>query len=717
MLRTMVAGAAVIGLGFFAVTCGGGSGSPSMDMSGEFANADEQPGDRAGTGHDARVSDAIDDRGPRPEDAPGKPDLFDGLVLADAADAAAPDADAAGGDEDTGPAGMCPGATGPWLDSMCTKFCGQIEKFHFEDIFAPPDECHALCLDVLAEHPDWLANFLCVTMMEQHYFLGNCWWPKPLEPIAGCEAWCTEALACSLAPMFQIPHDACVCQAACNGLFALTGEAAVPLVECATEKLSQECAVEEMMDCFSMPLNCDQACAELAAECPEGTSLKGLYENDGECIDACQDSSEGRNFALQVCVGINGCQDPDMCAGLPDEPLPLCADACAAYKDLCPWASLPDLLCSWACTGAVQAVPGADLEAALECIEELEQCPAQPEAALFGCVAGKCALMCYQATAQCAPGSPASLLFSTPEACNDVCEEFTPFQAQAAGYCMLVGGCEQPEPCLAPPVEPTPGCDVYCDAFLALCPFHPWVNPDNCLPFCTAVTMQMPVLQPEGAPECFAQYAQCPPTPEEAVFTCLAGKCGLMCGLFGECDPGSQYEQVFKSPDACQQTCDAMAYSQAITAGYCLTFAGCDGAAKCAAPPAQPVEGCDTYCDTVLSICPQNGSLSETNCPDACTGFSMAISAADPEDADYCLDVFQSCPEDPAAVVFGCLVEPDSKCVAVCDALAVCGLTTGWACDLFCTGLEKDDYATYEWLTDCLEDADDCDAMKPCVGQ
>jgi len=543
--------------------CGSDSGAPTLRVEGDTP----LQADARTPGSD---TESPADTGTSPSDTPSlsdadKPlcdggecgrlpgDAFDSGDTPAVADAGDAPCDGGGCEDalaDTADVGECGKPPEAWLDQVCTRFCDQIVKYDFESMFAPEAECPGMCHEVLAEHPDWLPNFLCVTMMEQHYFLGNCWWPKPLPEIPGCDAWCKEAVACGVNAAFQFPDDPCLCEAACTGLFTLTGEAAPPLVECATEKLADTCSLDDMVKCFSMPLNCKETCAQLEATCKDGTSLDPLYPDEEACIDACQDSNQGQVFGRQICLEINGCKSPDVCADLPEEPVPGCAELCTAYGALCPWAYPGDFLCQWLCTGTVEALPGpTDLAGAAACVAQFTECPGKPEAALFNCLVDGCTVMCHIAPEECGEESTWDAVFPTPEACDALCSGFTEFQAMTGGLCVYVGGCDKPAPCLNPPEQPADGCDSYCDALLALCPTHPFVNEGNCLQFCTAITLQVTVADPGGATECFEDLATCPELPEEALYHCIVDPplpcqdacqgldaCGLVpewaCGLF-----------------------------------------------------------------------------------------------------------------------------------------------------------------------------------------
>jgi hypothetical protein len=574
-----------------------------------------------------------------------------------------------------------------------------------------------MCHNVLAHHPDWLPNFLCVTNMQQHYFFGNCWWPKPLPEVPGCDQWCQEMLACNLSAAFELPADDCICQAACDGYFALTGEAAEPLVACAAKKLDESCDIEAMTDCFEMPLNCDEVCQGLAAQCAEGQDLAPLFAEEADCIETCQESSQEQLFALDVCLMVDHCYAPDSCAGIPELPLAGCAEFCEVFLDLCPAADMPQEYCPWVCTGAALALQQDDATEAVACLEQYDVCPLDQNLAFVGCLAGPCLAMCQQTAQKCGDDSAYAKLFETVDSCQDVCSDYTPFQAEAAGICMLVGGCDNPTPCLLPPEAAWSGCGAYCEALLELCPAIPWLEPGMCPAFCTGVGMQNPAIDPATAPACLEQFEQCPANAEQAIFGCLAGKCGSMCGLFEQCEPGSEYRQHFESKETCTGECGSLTYGQAYAAGICLGWAGCDNALDCIAPPLAPPAGCDSYCEALLALCPEYWPVGPTNCPGVCTGLTMAIPIAQPEDADVCFQDYPACPEAPEEAIYGCMVDLDPQCTQVCDKLETCGLTLGWACDVFCTVLEATEPASYGWFTQCVTQAASCTLMKPCVGQ
>jgi len=648
----------------------------------------------------------------------GEPDRtapVDGQTLSDGTPGADGAADAILPDSLLPP--LCPGTEQPWLSKVCFKFCEKIETFNLNDLFAPPDECLGFCKEVLAEHPDWLPNFLCVTMMQQHYLFGNCWWPKPLPAIPGCDSWCEQVLACDLEATYYIPEDQCLCQATCDGLFAMTGEAAEPLVACAAETIEKTCDPVAMNDCFSMPLNCKEVCQGLQLQCDAGYTTKPLFPDDAACIEECQKSSQDQLLALQICLAVDKCHDPKSCADMPEDPLPGCGEFCAAFIELCPLAEMTPQMCPWVCTAAALAMKAKDAVQAAACLEQYDVCPADPNYALVGCLAGPCALLCTEAPKKCAADSAWFKQFPTSDACMAACDGFTMFQAQAAGMCAIVGGCDHPEVCMAPPVSPATGCEPYCDAVLALCPSVAWLDSSSCPAFCTGVGMQLPVVDPATAPLCLDQYDQCPADPNDAVFGCLAGKCGAMCGLFEYCKPGSEYHTVFESKSACKEQCDTLTYSQAIETAFCLGWAGCENAADCTAAPDKPTKGCNPYCNALLELCPDNGIVNAVNCVDGCTGISMAIPVAIPEGADKCIKALPACPDPPQEAVYGCLVTTSKGCIDACTGLEACALTDGWLCEIFCAVLEDSDEAGFGWFTTCVEDASTCSGMKKCVGE
>jgi len=661
---------------------------------------------------------------PTPEpDAPGGDGRTgqDGAVIPDAA---VPDGstDAEDGMADVDPADalpppLCPGTEQPWLSKVCFKFCDKLQTFNLNDLFAPPEECLDFCKEVLAEHPDWLPNFLCVTLMQQHYFFGNCWWPKPLLPIPGCDAWCGEVLACDVEAAYLIPEDQCLCEATCNGMFAMTGEAAEPLVACAAETLEKTCDPAAMNDCFSMPLNCKEVCQGLELHCDPGYTIEPLFADETACIDQCQQSSQDQLLGLQICLAVDKCHDPKSCADMPEEPLPGCNEFCVAFLGLCPLAEMTADMCPWVCTAAALAMKAKDALPAAACLEQYDTCPADPNYALVGCLAGPCALLCTEAPKQCAADSAWFKQFPTSDACMAACEGFSMFQAQAAGMCAIIGGCDHPEACMAPPATPAPGCDAYCSALLKLCPAVPWLDASSCPALCTGVGMQLPVVDAATAPLCLEQFDQCPANPEDAIFGCLAGKCGAVCGLFEYCKAGSEYYTVFESKAACKEQCDNLSYHQAVATAFCLSWAGCDNAADCTSPPDKPAKGCSPYCDALLELCPDNGVVNTANCVDGCTGISMAIPVADPEGANKCIKALPACPDKPEKAVYGCLVDPPGECIDACAGLEACALTDGWLCEIFCTVLEDSDEDGFEWFTTCVEDASTCSSMKVCVGQ
>lgn len=695
--------------------CSGGNRTPSMGTGGELVVDGAGPGDGptsaldaatgdGGTGPDGYLPDARPPDGYLP-DAPGPdglPSDADGTGDTSLADALPP---------------LCPGTEQPWLSKVCFKFCQKIDAFDLGDLFAPPDQCMDLCKQVIAEHPDWLPNFLCVTVIQQHYQFSNCWWPKPLPDIPGCDDWCSQVLACDLEGAYYIPEDQCLCEATCSGIFALTGEAAEPLVACAAKALEGTCDPAAVDACYTMPLNCEQVCQGLSLQCDPGFDIKPLFPNTQACIDFCQQSSQDQLLGLQICLAVDKCHDPGACGDVPKDPLPGCAEFCDAFLALCPMAEVAPDTCPWVCTAAAVAMKATNALEAAACLEQYTVCPADPNYALVACLAPPCALLCKEAPKKCEPDSAWFEQFPSSDECMAACEGLSMFQAQAAGMCAIVGGCDHPEACMAPPATPAPGCDAYCSSLLDLCPSVAWLDASSCPAFCTGVGMQIPVVDPATAPLCLEQFDQCPQDPNDAVFGCLAGKCGTMCGLFEYCKPGSEYYTVYESKAACKEQCDTLTYSQAIETAFCLSWAGCDNAEDCTAPPPQPQEGCGDYCDALLAVCPGNGVVNPANCLDGCTGLSMAIPMADPGSATACLDGLDSCPPEPEKAVYGCLVDPPGECIDACAGLESCSLTEGWLCEVFCTMLEDSDEAGFDWFTTCVEDASTCSSMKACVGQ
>lgn len=686
-----------------------GRNSPTMGTSGEVNVVPDIPIDGQSTRQDAENLESVDG-GTLPE------------VTGETgpADAAAGDPDGAGADAlkpDALPPPLCPGTEQPWLSKVCFKFCQKIATYDLSDMFAPSEECQGFCKEVLAENPDWLPNFLCVTMIQQHYQFSNCWWPKPLPAIPGCDSWCNEVLDCGIEDAYYIPDDQCLCEATCNGMFALTGEAAEPLVACAAKALEDTCSPEAVADCYTMPLNCEQTCQDFQLQCDPGYTLKPLFPDTNACVEQCQQSTQSQLYTLQLCLAMNKCHDPAVCGGLPEEPLPGCAEFCDAFLALCPFSEVGTDTCPWVCTAAAWSLGNPAPTAAASCLDQYGTCPGNPNVALFACLAGPCALMCQEAPKKCAPGSAWFKQFPTTSACEEVCSGFSPFEAQAAGMCAVVGGCDHPEACLAPPASPLEGCADYCQSLLDLCPSVAWLDATSCPSFCTGVGMQIPIIDPATAPLCLDQLQDCPANPDDAVFGCLAGKCGTMCGLFDYCKSGSQYYTLFESKSACKEQCDALSYDQAIETGFCLSFAGCDSASSCSSPPEQPQDGCDDYCQALLQLCPDNGVVNEINCLDGCTGLAMAIPVAAPEAAGQCIEAFDSCPAKPQEAVYGCLVEPPQGCLDACAGLEGCGLLEGWLCEVYCSVLEDTQHSSYEWLVACVDSAMDCPAMKKCIGQ
>ena len=297
------------------------------------------------------------------------------------------------------------------------------------------------------------------------------------------------------------------------------------------------------------------------------------------------------------------------------------------------------------------------------------------------------------------------------------CESMTPLGALASGICHLITECKAAETCGEAPEEALPGCDVFCDALAKLCPSDFALAAESCEALCTGVGMVLPVTEPQTGPECLEQFPECPEDPYDALFTCMSGKCGAMCGLFGVCEEDSPYFDLFESPDTCKEYCDTLSISQAQMTSYCLGWAGCGQASYCVDPPEEAAEGCDIYCDTVLGLCPDNGSLTDETCPEGCTGIAMAVPGANPGEADFCLDEFEQCTENPGEVIYWCMAKTEETCSDVCEDLADCDLTIDWVCDVFCTVLKVTEPNGHAAFTSCVSNAGTCDEMKPCIGQ
>jgi hypothetical protein len=689
-------------LSLFFAACSSGEKTPGLSVDGDVLTAE-----------DTQVAiDQIDGEG-----------IADGIILDAMGDTSDAVEDSMATDlEDTAetvanPVQACENMPVTWLDSVCASFCEQLLTFNLNDLFAPPEECHLMCREVIEEHPDWLANFICVTAMEQHYFFGNCWWPKPLPAIDHCPAWCDEMIGCGLESAWNLPGDKCLCEAACNGIFAMTGEAADPLLECATKALADTCDLEAVGECYQMPLNCDETCSGMEEQCDAGEDLTALFPDEEDCIDFCQHSSQEQQFGLQVCISVAGCPNADLCAEFPEEAEEGCAEFCNGYNALCPMAEIPADFCPWACTGAAMALPGSDVAGSADCIEALGQCPDDDGASFVGCLSGQCTSMCYGVSTDCEPGSAYFDLYPNGEACEEVCDLYTPFQAEVANMCHLVAGCDNPELCGSPPLTMAAGCGAYCDGLLGLCPDIPWFSGISCEAFCTGMLMVVPKADPASAPDCFDAFGVCPADWEEAIFTCLSGKCGGLCGHFDECDGDSQYYEQFESENACKEQCSQVNWDTAMAMNWCLSWGACDGAAECMTVPDEPPVGCDIYCETVFEICPENGLGSVNTCDNACLGLTMAYDSAQPWDADECLEEYDSCPENPAEIIYGCIIDADSSCVEACAQLENCDLTDSWVCEIFCSELEADDPLFHTYFTDCVENAATCEELAPCVGQ
>jgi len=611
----------------------------------------------------------------------------------------------------------CEDIPADWLDDMCVTFCDQLDKFNMTMVFTATGKCHEECVEAIEKWPHYLGNFLCVTMMDQHYFFSNCWWPKPLKEIPGCDAWCEEVTACGISSMFGVPEDPCLCEAACNGLFAMTGQMAEPLIACSVDALQDGCDVYDMGTCFSGKLDCIESCAALEDKCKDGGNLDKLFPNDDDCVDQCQEYTTDQFFALEMCLEIAGCGNADQCADVPVEALPGCKEYCIEYSELCPEWAFSDMVCPYVCTGIAMAIPGSDPVAAAECLAGQDECPEDPGYALIGCLYGKCTELCGQLPDQCEPGTQYFDLYPTEADCELDCEAMTDSQAVSTYICHQMTGCDNIEVCAETPAVPAEGCDLYCGAIEALCPDLDWFFTMPCVDFCTGLVTAMDGVDPAQAPECIEHFETCPENMDLPLFGCFGGKCGGICGKFEECESGSAYHQQYTSPDACQAYCDGLTWDEAMTATYCVNWTGCDDTANCATLPEQPAEGCDVYCDSIDDMCPEVAVFGAADCGNACTGMTMAFPAAYPGESAQCFEEYEECPEKLETVIYPCLVQTDEACQELCSDLAECDLTVDWLCDVFYMNLQQEEPVGFAGLKYCVKDAASCEAMKPCVGQ
>lgn len=603
------------------------------------------------------------------------------------------------------------------VGELCFDFCQKTVECEFTDQFGPQYECQVDCEDALMGSPELISNYFCVAEMDECYMFDVCWDPQPLPTYPGCGDWCELVLDCDFAGMMDVPDDFSLCVAACTGSLTPWGAMAKPSLDCALAALEDDCDIFALQDCFGDPTDCEAKCGELADECEPDTEFFELYPDDEACAEVCEEYSGEQFFAQDVCITIAGCDSAFLCESIPAEPIVGCKEFCVAFKEVCEDTGLTQQLCEWACTASALAIPDSDPLGAVDCVLEIEDCPQEPFYLLVGCISGECSTMCGMAE-QCAPGTEYFNLYPSDDDCQVACEAMNESQVAATGVCLSGAGCDGALLCQEAPLEPPEGCDEYCVELADLCPTLPLPATLECEDFCSGMTMMSPAADPSGAKECFEQFEECPEDLNDALWTCLAGKCGFMCGYFDQCAPSSEYVQMYGTKEGCEDACMELTYDGAQVLGICHAFASCDGAPACVDPPAEPPEGCDGYCDSLLDVCPNIlDDYGTIPCENVCSGIVMAVPGANPEGAPECLDEYEFCPVEEEAAMYGCLIEPSPECDEVCGILDQCDIVASWECSIFCASVQETAPFQFTMLQLCITGANgDCAEVAVCVG-
>jgi hypothetical protein len=218
--------------------------------------------------------------------------------------------------------------------------------------------------------------------------------------------------------------------------------------------------------------------------------------------------------------------------------------------------------------------PAADPAGAPLCIAQFETCPEDLDEVLWGCLTGKCGLMCGFFD-QCMPYTSYAKLYKSADGCNEACAMLSYDQAQAVGVCHMYAGCDGALACTQAPELPPVGCDDYCAALLDLCPdvFDDF-GKIPCVDICSGMTMAFDGADPAGAKDCLEAYEFCPISEEEASFGCLVTPselCQTICQKMDSCDLLQEWE--------CAAFCSSLeqqAPAQLNMIKACLELAGSD---------------------------------------------------------------------------------------------------------------------------------------------
>jgi hypothetical protein len=416
--------------------------------------------------------------------------------------------------------GGCEEVPLPWVAEACQLFCAKLTEHGLEELFPPAVDCPGNCVEVLAEEPEFLANFICVSHMQKHYFFSDCWWPKPLPALPGCSDFCTNLSLCGLQQSMGMPEDQCLCEAACSGFFAMQGSAASQRLECATESLANVCDLEEMFQCSEILDDCPDRCAELAQICGGEEGLGPLFTTSDSCVVQCQAYSAEQFFALEQCVSATSCTHPEYCSTIPEEPSIACEESCGTFFDICPGLPVEPDECVWACSGISNALPDGLVDLVPPCLSELDVCPDDPLDKLVACFADPCKDAC-PAPDSCPVGSDYQELFSSSADCQVTCQSLSSAQAATFSTCLAWAGCHGASQCLPVASESLPGCKDYCAAAFSLCNDKVPFQKSLCPAACAGITQAVAVADPVAGLGCLLSHFECPSVPEAAVYGCL----------------------------------------------------------------------------------------------------------------------------------------------------------------------------------------------------
>ena len=144
-----------------------------------------------------------------------------------------------------------------------------------------------------------------------------------------------------------------------------------------------------------------------------------------------------------------------------------------------------------------------------------------------------------------------------------------------------------------------------------------------------------------------------------------------------KCPPWSDGPDAWPDLSMCLEDCESFANDEASTAYTmygCAMTSSCDAMGKCTTPPPSDDPGCEALCTKAFQDCGDIGMPSVDFCTDYCTGqlmvFGTNVSA---EDGLACLEANAlDCDQDPYAQVLGCLLDLESECTTICDAMVDC---------------------------------------------